>query len=156
MRVKISVNKMPYSGYENIDPDPIFYEDLGCTPKSIRNIEILDDRECDEIILDECLSYIPHQELGNYLHSVTKKIKRGGKLTIVESDAKKIVFDYYYGSLTEEVFNYKFFGNQSRPSLFKTSCLSLALLKDFISQNYKISKIHTTDEYTFVMEIIIE
>lgn len=156
MRVKISVNKFSYSGYFNIDPDPIVYSEIDNPPLSIRDLEVLDDKECDEIVLEECLSYIPHQNLGNYLENVIKKIKRGGKLTIIDSDIKKISMDYVYGSISEDIFNEKVFGSQTRPSLFKCSSLSLTLLKDFISEKYKISKIKNIDNYTFVMEICVE
>lgn len=156
MRVKISVNKFTYSDYLNIDPDPLIYDGLDIEPSSIRNLDVLDDRECDEIILDECLSYIPHQELGEYITNVSNKIRRGGKLIILATDSKKLCFDYYTGVIDEETFNAKMFGDQSRPSLFKTSCLSISLLKEYVSERFKIEKIMNIDEYSFVLEIKVE
>jgi hypothetical protein len=154
MRVKIGVNKFPYSGYLNIDPDPIISSDIETHISSIRNLDnILDERECDTVILDECLCYIPHQEIGDYIHYVISKIKRGGELVILDQDTMSLSYDYYCGLVDEQIFNEKLFGNQDRPSLFKTCCLSLRSLKDFLSENYTITHIEKNNEHNFILKV---
>lgn len=156
MRVKISVNKFAYSGYYNIDPDPVIIDGVNTTPSSIRDLDQLDDRECDEIILDECLCYIPHAELGNYLDKVLKKLRKGGKLVIIDKDVRSLSYDYYSGIVNEDYYNNALFGNQNRPSTFKTSCLSLKMIKEHLSEICKISKIINTGDYNFLLEVVNE
>jgi len=128
-KVKISVHDIPYSGYINIDPDPIVEEDKGIK-NVIKNIytnidEYVDDNECLEILAKNILDYIKNDQIESYLLHLRKKINKNGELIIGGTDIDLVLSDYLNGGMNEEKFNLLLFGEQNRPSLFKRGITTL-------------------------------
>ncbi len=153
MKVKISVNKTPYSGYLNIDPDPKIEPDKKISDIVVHNItnldEYLDDYECDEIIANELINYIKFADILPYLSLLKSKLKKGGTLVIGGIDLLSLNEDYLYGTLNEQDYNLFMFNSQEKPSLFYRSCVSLNILSEMcekagfkvintFSENYKM------------------
>ena len=80
MKVNITFNnKSNKSGYINLDPlkgDDIF---------NLTSHEI-DDAECLEILVEDCLEYVPHKEAVRAIHTWVSKLRHGGKIGISLTD----------------------------------------------------------------------
>ena len=145
MKIKISINKFPQNGYLNIDPCPNIPEEYAGNFQIIqadyRNIdELVFDSECDEIIVEDVLDYIPTKSVKDNIICWAKKLRSEGTITIVGTDIEETMKLYFNRTSAVEDLNVKLYGEGDHPWHFKCGMTTLSyvtgVLKDL---NLKIT-----------------
>lgn len=119
MKVWIGVDDKPFeaSTYRIISPIN------GENPLEIASL--LDDNECDEIVVDNILEFIPFARINEYLSLLVSKLRHGGKLHIHGLDANEVNKAYYGGMITLEQYNNMIFGSKTHAWAFFQSITNI-------------------------------
>lgn len=118
MKVKISVNDIPYSGYVNIDPEPVINEDTKHIAVKIGNPKSLNDLEdavCDELVIHNYIEKLNVNEIYSIISSWCRKLRHRGSIKIVGTNLDTVVRAYLNGQINNRDFNAKIFGEQKTP-----------------------------------------
>lgn len=138
VKVRLSINDIPFSGYLNIDPNPIIEQDKNfdnIVKNSILNIDAyVDDNECEEILAPNVLNYISYKKIPVFLLHLKKKLKKDGELIIGGSDFSLLSRSLNFEAIDLNTLNEFLFGKQSAPSEFKKSTITMMELTK-IAQN---------------------
>lgn len=114
MKVKLSVNDVPYSGYINIDPfpkeSPANCQVLIGDPRV--SVGVAEDNECIEILAPTILNYLHHTEVGPFLQTWIKKLRHGGKLVIGGVDGFEVAKKYARQEINTIEYNSLLYGPQ--------------------------------------------
>jgi hypothetical protein len=131
VKVLITIDDNTLNDYQKISPlngdNPLFLD------------KYLDDGECQEIILDGIIDYVPIEHTQQYVTSLAKKLKIGGKLIIIGIDALEVAQSYYNGIINTIQFNKLTFGEKRHTWEFKQGLVQLEELCELLkSLNLKI------------------
>lgn len=137
MRLRLSVGKIPQSGYINIDPIPKGDTVSGLTvrPLDFRTMEFFDvskKSECTEILLDDVLEYVGSHQLEEFLSYICAKLRKYGKIHLKGLDITEITRMRYNDELSENEMNLLLFGPQDTPWGFKNGCHSARKIKQIL------------------------
>jgi hypothetical protein len=106
MKIKISTQILPEN--KNIDYTSMY----------IGNVHILEDESCEEIILDDCLDYIPDRD--EQLNICLKKLSPGGKLSMYGLDLFELARTIHVGQTSVAAANSMLYNKkQSLDTLFR-------------------------------------
>lgn len=137
MRLRLSVGKIPQSGYVNIDPIPKgdTVGGLIVRPLDFRTMEFFDvskKSECTEIFLDEVMEYVASHQLEEFLSYICSKLRKYGKIHLKGLDITEVVRMRYNDEITEQEANQLLFGSQDNPWAFKNGCHSMRRVRDIL------------------------
>ena len=157
MRLRFSIKQPVATNCINIDPFPQNVNDEKVSITNIQNYEYISsfvhDSQCTEILLDKCLNYIPFKKIVDFLSFVSSKLRKNGKLIIINDDLNSVISMYESGKIDCFDLNQLLFGEQSSATDFKSSSLSLVdmvtLLEDI--QNLKVIK-RQFSNHQFIVE----
>ena len=135
MKVNITFNnKSNKSGYVNLDPtrgDDIF---------NLTSHEI-DDAECLEILVEDCLEYVPHKEAVGAIHGWVSKLRHGGKIGISLTDCNEIFKAGFNKSASQDDLRTLLFGSQQEEWDHKVNQFTVEEVVSILtSLNLKITK----------------
>jgi hypothetical protein len=113
MKIKLSINEVPYSGHINIDPCPKMTEDNQCEvvvgdPRL--SVGVAENNECIEILAPNMLNYLHHTELRPFIEAWAKKIRKGGKFVLGGVDGYDIAKRYARQEITTDQYNQLIYG----------------------------------------------
>lgn len=140
MLLRLSVNRLPMSGYVNVDPAPVIENGLvhsfDIKPVDFRTMSVFDiakDSECEEIVCENILEYVRHEDLSNFLQYITQKLRKNGKIYLSGFDNTEICRQYYNDEISEEQFNSILFGNGNHPWASKNGAHSMTKVIDILT-----------------------
>lgn len=140
MLLKLSVNRLPLSGYVNVDPAPLVEADkisnFNLKPIDFRIMDVFDvakDAECEEIIGENVLEYVKSSDVKKFLTYLSQKLRKNGKIYLSGFDNTEICRQYYNDEISEEQYNSIMFGNGDHPWAAKNGCHSLTKIVDILS-----------------------
>ena len=114
MKLYMSINKPAINGYVCID--------LATQPIDFNNLDsICEKSECIELVLDELLSYINLQQIPQILSQLVTRLRKNGKIVIINFDIADILKTYHNGLISIADLNFVLFGNDK---IKRTSCMS--------------------------------
>jgi len=127
---------------------------LDAVPNDIDALnEFVDDAEATQIILEEALDYIPLKELADFLETTVRKLRHGGKLIVVGTDALAVAKDFSQYKIPIEDFNILLHGGEKEPRQVKTATLTMHGIVNFLRNEYGLRILRQTiDDYTYVVE----
>lgn len=114
MKIKLSINDVPFSGYVNIDPfpkpSPADCDQVIGDPRV--SIGVAEDNECIEILAPNIVNYIHHTELMNFITEWAKKLRHGGKFILGGVDGFDVAKRYARQEITTQEYNAMLYGPQ--------------------------------------------
>jgi Glu-tRNA(Gln) amidotransferase subunit E-like FAD-binding protein len=130
MKVKLSIGQTPWTGYLNIDPAPQStsnkIDDYKIVAGDIRNIDaFVEDAECQELIVQGAIDYVPIRLVVDVLHHWIKKLRHKGIITITGTNLESLFKLYLNGQLTTLDINQLLYGVCEHPWTYKSSCICL-------------------------------
>jgi predicted SAM-dependent methyltransferase len=140
MKIYIHVNKNTISGYFNIN--------LVTDSIDLNNMNSICERaECLEIIIDEAIEHLNHQQCSVFLSQFITRLRLNGKLIIIGTDIDMVINKYYNGQLSAEEFNTTIFGTSS---IKKTSIYSIQHIQNILTENgLKIDSVELNSDCKF-------
>ena len=146
------------SGYKNIDPfidesQQSTFDNPIKLKYDFTNLDRLcENGECEEIIVDNILSFFAAKDVDKILSHWISKIKHGGKIIILDIDLNHVATALNNGFLDFNQANKLIYGNQSREWEFRRSLLSAPILQGALQQyGFNIIK-YRFDNYEFIIE----
>lgn len=139
MKIKLIYNSNNVlSGYTNIDIVPGENKTQGELHNLNRHV---DNNQATEIIAENVLEYYKHEDCPGILENWIKKLRHGGKLTIVTTDIRSLS-----RLLVSEQVNLKdclnfIFGSQNNELMFKKSIFTMDYLAEIMT-NFGLSIIY--------------
>lgn len=131
MKLLLNNTKIGLSGYLHVSPAN------GDNPIDLDRY--VDNNECQEIICDEIINYIPITELYKYIVKLETKIAHYGKLIINSVDSKEITKLYFNDVIDTLTYNNIVYGTRTNTWEFKQSVICLdEITSIFNSLNLKI------------------
>ena len=113
----------------------------------------VDDSEATEIVLSEALDYIPLSDLADFLDHVIKKLRHGGSITIIGTDAFTVAKNFAQYKLPIEEFNILMHGGASKPHHIKTATLTMHGVVNFLRTEFGLKVLRQSlEDYTYVIE----
>jgi len=133
MKLQITVNDIPMSGYTYINPQ---------YGQDISNLDnVASDNECIEIFADKIIDHIPIMNMFNIISAWCKKLRHGGKIILGGTDSYELARNYLLGNVDTITYNKAIYGTQDAAWNIKRSCISLKDLVDLLQQlGLKIKK----------------
>lgn len=86
---------------------------------------LLDNNECEEIIVQDVLERIPLQNIGEYVKLLVSKLRHKGKLHISGVDADEVTKAYNNGEISINQLNSFLFGQKQHAWDFSQSVVNL-------------------------------
>jgi hypothetical protein len=143
-KVKVSINKLPRNGFTNIDPCPDIpdkYEDVfDVIHADFRNLDkVIYDSECDEIIIEDIVDFIPEPNLYDHIECWTKKLRHNGQITITGTDLEETIKCYTSGRMGISDINLEIYGACNSTWSFKGGLTTLGYVTKVLKgHNLKI------------------
>lgn len=145
MKVRLAIDDFHLNGFLLISPLD------GKNP--IKIDQFVDDGECEEIILEDILDYVPTSQVMNYIKSLSAKLKHGGTLTICGKDIEILSEEFIRGDINIIDFNKLVFGLQNHAWNFKNNFITLNDLNEiFLSLGMKILQ-RELNGHNFIIKI---
>lgn len=139
MKMRMSVGKLPMSGYLNIDPCPKIEKDkignFNVKPIDFRAMEFFDtakNAECTEIILDDCLDYFCINAVKSFLGYICGKLRKYGNIHVSGTDVSEISRAFFNGEISEDEFNVFMYGSGKTIWDWKHGCHSMFKIVDIL------------------------
>lgn len=118
MKLRLSINQEPITGYMNIDP---VTKDDRVTNGVIQNLDMYcEDAICTEIILDNYLDSVNVKDYGQVLGLCVKKLRLGGVIKVVATDCYEVCRKMFNGDIDPIEFNRIIHGTTEHPLLNKS------------------------------------
>jgi len=134
MKIKLSIGKLPYSGFLNLDPLSIIEEDKRDQFNIIKDFNAINNIEnasCTEILVENAIHYININHMVETIDSWITKLRHNGKIIINGTNLESIVKQYLNGQLTTLDFNVFIYGyNKDLPNY--TSCVCIDEIEEVL------------------------
>lgn len=141
----MKLNLLMYSdnilgGYTNVDPYPVqsnneqsFTEEK--VQGDVQNLDwLVDDGECDEIIADDILDFVPINKKVEVIQNIARKVKFGGKLTLGGIDSYEVSKAYSLLNINMEEALFLLYGDPNYPFGNRKGCFNLLSVVDMLGQ----------------------
>jgi hypothetical protein len=127
---------------------------LDAVPDGVEALnELVDNAEAIQIILEEALDYVPLTKLADFLETTVRKLRHGGTLIVVGTDALAVAKDFSQYKIPIEEFNVMLHGGEQGPHQVKTATLTMHGVVNFLRNEYGLKILRQTiDDYTYVVE----
>ncbi len=93
-----------------------------------------DDGECEEIVLEDILSFVPFPNIKLYLQKAASKLAHNGRLIVSGTDVLEVCKEYYFGRIALQHFNELVLGDKSHAWAFKQSGITLFEVRQYLSE----------------------
>lgn len=143
------------SGYLNISP--LIEQDTDTEMNvDCRNLDaVACDAEVSELIVHNVLGYIPPDQVSVVLDNWVRKLRKGGKIIIVDLDAYQVSKAFVQFNIDIDKFNGLLYGNQNLLGFSRATCLTLTGLSNHLSNVYKLKIIKKRiEDLGFVLEAV--
>jgi hypothetical protein len=158
MKVRITINKKPVSGYINVDPKPDLSEDKQCGIVHAIKIDSLDsvahDASCDEIDAVSAIDYLKTGTIGDVVAGWVKKLRIHGKIIIGGTDPVELSKQFLSGMITLEQFNNLVYGDRTQPWRFKHGLISLFEAEELLKQLGLTITRKSLNQHTYFVEAV--
>lgn len=137
MKVRLSIGQKPWSGHLNIDPAPQPDGDKGfdVVPLDPRNIDsVVNDAECNELIIEDIVDYVPRNELKPVLQGWVKKLRHNGILHLCGTDLFEISRLYLTGRVNNDEINLVLYGGRQHSWDQKSGLTNIREVVDLLTQ----------------------
>lgn len=131
--------------------------DIDGDVKSIHdNVTNLDewcfDGQAKQVVIDEVLSTLSLNQLGDFLYQAGKKVCVGGKIILIDVDSYEIARSYFLGHLDVIKYNALTYGSQDKPWNYRQNSLSMFDINTLLSaRGFKILGLKSGD-YRYIIE----
>lgn len=125
MKVNLLINSNAIrNGFLNIDPFAHGAE--GKTAGDLSNLDsLVDDAECDQLVADDILDYLPMDVRDAALDNWIKKIRHGGTLSIGGVDIREAASAYLLHYIDLKQVTGLIYGQQRLPCEYRKSTMTL-------------------------------
>lgn len=148
MKIQISINDQPMSGYAYVNPK---------YGQDIYNLDnILADNECNEIFAENIMDYIPLNKMMPAVTHWVKKLRHNGKIILGGTDVYELSKRVVRGEINTIQANELLFGNQDSTWSVKRGQINMKDLVDLLQElGLKVTKKVLVD-MTMVVEAVRE
>lgn len=140
MQLKLSVGKIPMSGRLNIDPCPQIEADkisqFKISPLDFRVSldSTVKNASCTNIICDDVINYVIHEQLANFLQIVTSKLRKNGVITITGTDCFEVCRAFMNGEIDIATYNTLVFGSGNHPWAYSSGISSIVQIEGILKE----------------------
>lgn len=136
MKLKVSVNDVPYNGYTNIDPSPNLedekYKDCDILIGNPTNLSMIEDSTCEEILIRKYIEYINVSNMFPLIEAWCKKLRHGGTITISGLDFDSIIARYLNGEMNLRDVNAALYGEHKNAWDIHSLCINGSHIADIL------------------------
>jgi hypothetical protein len=144
MRFRLAVDDHEIQGFTLISPlkgqNPI-------------KLEGIDDGECQELIVDNVIEYVPSEQTLAFAKLVMAKLAHGGTATIIGQDLYMVTEAFIRGEIDIISFNKLIYGQKNHAWNFKLSGITLGDVND-ICKSLGLNVLERRlDGYNFIIKV---
>ena len=130
MKIRLSVNKLPWSTHLNIDPCPLIEQNMEnqfeVFARDIRNLDsIVETSECTEILVEDGIDYVHTSVLIEVVENWLSKLRHNGTIILKGTNLETVVRKYINGQITTLDLNNILYGTQDHPWHYKSGCVNI-------------------------------
>lgn len=156
MKVRLSVGKIPWSGYINIDPAPQIEQgkenQYTAYAGDIKDLDLfVEDAQCVELLTEDCLDYISVDIIIDVIKHWIKKLRHGGRIILRGTNLESIVKMFLNGELTTLDLNHIMYGKSNNPLDHKYGCFNLEDIDEICRQEGLIIVSKKLDQFEFIL-----
>jgi hypothetical protein len=126
-KVRLHDDTFALSGYENIQITDI---------SQIASLDKFDKGELDELIIENVIDYFPVDKAEDALESLTKLVKKGGKIVVIGTDLYEVCKNFSQYNINIRDANKEIFG--LTPPTIKKVCFTTPHMVEFLSTVAKL------------------
>lgn len=121
MKINLLINSTNVrKGFINVDP--FATPNDGKLRGNVGNLDgIVDDAECEVLVCDDVLDFIPQDVSGDVLVNWIKKLRHGGTITIGGVDLREVSLAFSRQEIDLQSANILIYGNQRLPVSYRKS-----------------------------------
>lgn len=130
MKIRLSINEVPYSGYTNVDPCPIIEDgkegQFEVYAGDFKDLDLIaETASCVEILAENVVDYVNVDRVIDVINHWVSKLRHGGRIIIKGVNLESLVKKFLNGELTTLDFNKILFGESNHPWQHKSGCINL-------------------------------